>query len=66
MSVESRDHSNDVGHRERRFHGDRRELWSSSELYSRLRAKREEIENERRRAPRRAADLNPASTGHST
>jgi hypothetical protein len=64
--VESRDHSNDIDRRERRFHGDRRDVWSSNELYSRLRAKREEIENERRRAPRRASDLNPASTGHST
>jgi hypothetical protein len=40
----------------RRFGTDRRQTWSANDLYNRLRDKREEIERERRRLSRRAAD----------
>jgi len=45
---------------ERRFQSDRRQTWTADELYSRLRAKCEEIENERRRRGRRASDITPS------
>jgi hypothetical protein len=54
-------HAPEMGIRgERRFPSDRRQSWSANELYSRLRSKREEIEGERRRAGRRASDLEAA------
>jgi len=46
--------------KERRFQSDRRQTWSADELYSRLAAKREEIESERRLGGRRASDLTPS------
>jgi hypothetical protein len=49
-------------HEERRFKSERRQSWSADELYNRLRAKREEIEGERRRGGRRATDLQPSPT----
>lgn len=61
--MNSRTHMPDIGVRgERRFQSDRRQSWSANELYSRLRSKREEIENERRRGERRTADREPRST----
>jgi DNA-binding response OmpR family regulator len=44
---------------ERRFHSDRRELWLSNDVYTKLREKREAVEFERRRAGRRATDTDP-------
>jgi hypothetical protein len=61
--MNSRTHTPEMGiSGERRFQSDRRQSWSANELYNRLRSKREEIESERRRAGRRASDLEPAPT----
>jgi hypothetical protein len=61
--MDSRTHTPEKGIREeRRFTNERRQSWSSDELYNRLRAKREEIENERRHGGRRATDQHPAPT----
>jgi hypothetical protein len=59
--MDSRTPTPEMGIRdERRFKNERRQSWSADELYNRLRAKREEIENERRHGGRRATDVLPA------
>ena len=60
--MENRTHRPEKGVREeRRFQSDRRQTWTANELYSRLRSKREEIENERRHGGgRRSTDEQPA------
>ena len=61
--MDRRTHTPEMGIRqERRFHTERRHSWSADELYSRLRSKREEIENERRHGGRRATDFHPEPT----
>ncbi len=44
---------------ERRLHDERRSSWTSNDIYQKLREKREEVETERRRGGRRAADHGP-------
>lgn len=44
---------------ERRFHSERRDAWTSNDIYRKLREKREEVESERRRGGRRATDHGP-------
>ena len=65
--MDSRTQPPEMGIREeRRFKSDRRQSWSADELYNRLRAKREEIESERRHGGRRASDLQPAPSRNHT
>jgi CheY-like chemotaxis protein len=45
--------------RERRVDTDRREGWTSNDIYQKLREKREEVEADRRRGGRRATDHGP-------
>jgi CheY-like chemotaxis protein len=44
---------------ERRIPSERRSAWTSNDIYQKLREKREEVETERRRGGRRAADHGP-------
>ena len=44
---------------ERRIDSDRRGTWTSNDIYQKLREKREEVEEERRRGGRRATDHGP-------
>jgi len=48
----------------RRLHGDRRRSSRLNDLYQRLRDKREEIDQERRRLRRRSTDVGQPSTTH--
>jgi DNA-binding NarL/FixJ family response regulator len=64
-SAGSNETSNVTSMPDRRLHHDRRQSsWSSNDIYRKLREKREEVEIERRRLGRRAADRDHGPSSH--